>query len=76
MEDWDREADEAEAQLLTEAAKAKPMSPKKKPVIEPCVKRPKRVTDPEDLVAEKEAVEEMGFTNWVGKLQRKFLSPS
>lgn len=74
MEDWDKEAAEIDAQLKEDIDRTGPASKKKKSVIEPCVKKPKKMTDPEESLAERKALEEMGSSNWVAKLQSEPLS--
>jgi hypothetical protein len=69
IEDWEMEHKALEAQLRAEI---KPGN-KTKVTIDPLPKKQKKVTNPEDTKAEEIAMEEMGSTNWVGKLQSEFL---
>lgn len=69
MDDWVKEQDALEAKKVDakEAAKKENV----KPTIPPPAKKAKHMPDLEALAIEKEATEEMGDENWIGKLQRK-----
>ncbi len=67
LEEWTQEQNELNAQIAVEAAKSG-ISAVPTPFGK---KKAKRVIDISALSLEREAIEETGYDNWVGKLMRK-----